>query len=700
MIGMQYSKNSLQGKGEVGRFGSSISASSLKRDGSFGSNEPISVLDKRRSPSPSTSTSASSSSFGCTAAVKDAPAPAAVEEWVVGELQPLVPFEKFGLGLEDWECVLSESGGGGGGSDQSILRWVSGAEFEDPSSFSFKQHEIQGNAGLGDAADQTTTGFGALIASDNFFTNVSSSVIPISSLNSNIGKFGSTVNHVNSQDSNLNFTPNNNLVPGLSFQEPEQKPQISNFQIPVVNQTQNATNRNVFVSPSYGGILHEEQLPPPAKRQNLEIPNSQLPEIPLVGMSHGLLLGKQQDFAQLQHQGMMGSGQHSSLLVPKQEEVVMPHHQHQQQVVYDQIYKAAELILAGQFSHAQMILARLNHQLSPVGKSLQRAASYFKEALMLPLLMPGSSISLPSRVPSPVDFVFKMGAYKVFSEASPILQFMNFTSNQALLEALGDAEYVHIFDFDIGFGAQWSSFIQELPKRNNGGRGGAPSLKITAFASPSTHHPVEISLMHESLTQFANDVGVKFELEVVNLDTFDPSSYQLSSFRPCGSEVVAVNFPIWSLSNHLSALPSLLHYIKQLSPKIVVSLERGCERTELPFPHHILNALKYYEVLLESMGAAKVTPDMANKMERFLFQPSIESIVQGRLCFPDQMPPWRTLFTSAGFLPVPFSNFTETQAECIMKQNQVRGFHVEKRQASLVLCWQRRELLTAMAWRC
>nr|GMC92216.1 kinesin-like protein KIN-6 isoform X2 [Ipomoea batatas] len=129
---------------------------------------------------------------------EDTAAPAAVEEWVVGELQPLVPFEKIGLGLEDWECFLSESGGAG-------------------------------HAGLGDA-DQTTTGFGALIGSDNFFTNVSSSVIPISCLNSNIG---STVNHVNSQDSNLNFTPNNNLVPGLSFQEPEQKPQISSgFPVP------------------------------------------------------------------------------------------------------------------------------------------------------------------------------------------------------------------------------------------------------------------------------------------------------------------------------------------------------------------------------------------------------------------------------------------------------------------------------------
>nr|GLL17515.1 scarecrow-like protein 22 isoform X1 [Ipomoea trifida] len=72
---------------EMQRIAAKSGDAKLKRDGSFGSNEPISVLDKRRSPSPSTSTSASSSSFGCTA-VKDAAAPAAVEEWVVGELQP------------------------------------------------------------------------------------------------------------------------------------------------------------------------------------------------------------------------------------------------------------------------------------------------------------------------------------------------------------------------------------------------------------------------------------------------------------------------------------------------------------------------------------------------------------------------------------------------------------------------------------
>lgn len=191
MIGMQYSSSSLQGKSvlEVARFGSAISSSLLppdaakcKKDGGFASNEPVSVLDTR-SPSPSTSTSASSSSLGGgrggykagslvgpsitstiqTTAVKEAN-PASVgsgwKEKCVGELHP-APLEwsegpeKFDLGLEDWECLLTESGG----SDQYLLRWISG-DVEDPS-LSLKQllqggnpSEIQCNVGFG-ASDQS-----------------------------------------------------------------------------------------------------------------------------------------------------------------------------------------------------------------------------------------------------------------------------------------------------------------------------------------------------------------------------------------------------------------------------------------------------------------------------------------------------------------------------------------------------------------
>ncbi|KAK6118968.1 hypothetical protein DH2020_047306 [Rehmannia glutinosa] len=260
----------------------------------------------------------------------------------------------------------------------------------------------------------------------------------------------------------------------------------------------------------------------------------------------------------------------------------------------------------------------------------------------------------------------------------------------------GDAERIHIIDFDIGFGAHWSSFLQELPRKNRG----VTSLKITAFASPSTHHSLEITLMHENLTQFANDLGINFELEVVNIDSFDPNCNSVSSLRSSENEAIAVNFPIWSFANNLFALPSYLSLIKRLAPKIMVSLGRGCERFDLPFSHHILHTLQYYEALLESVDAANVTADASNKIEKFLFQPKIESTVLGRLVYPSIMPPWRKLFASLGYMPASISNFAETQAECVLKRMQVRGFHVQRQQASLLLCWQSCELLSVSAWKC
>ncbi|KAK1430227.1 hypothetical protein QVD17_12817 [Tagetes erecta] len=158
----------------------------------------------------------------------------------------------------------------------------------------------------------------------------------------------------------------------------------------------------------------------------------------------------------------------------------------------DMLSAAGELILAGNRLHAQGILAWLNHQLvSALGPKnpFQRAAFCFKEAMQM---QSQSQLDL-----NPIDGILKMGAYKMFFEVSPIIQFMNFTSNQTLLEALGDAKNIHIIDFDIAFGAQRASFIQELPAGNN------TLFKITAFASSSTHRPFEFGLVDENLSQLA-----------------------------------------------------------------------------------------------------------------------------------------------------------------------------------------------------
>ncbi|XP_071708409.1 scarecrow-like protein 6 [Rutidosis leptorrhynchoides] len=645
---------------EVATFQPCLLDNNVKEGISFGSNnnstsnEPISVLDTRRSPSPSTSTSTLSSSFNGGSTTTTPPSlgiitttnnnqdkwPESVpqemnisgyvsnsnptndgcrkDEWP--ELQPIpagfeLQQQRFGGGLEDWESLLSAQ-------DQS-LRWISG-DYDD-TSLSLQQllqsNQIDQNALPATASD--TPNFNSL--NPNFF--------PLSNT-----------------DQNPQMILPCHPPPEIHFHH-------QGFQkVPTFCQ-----------KPPVSDLGYE-------KDSGF---NPGFQKLPNLNPGHELLLKK------------------SMMVAPKQEPpqtAVSPpnnHHHHQNQLICDQLFAAAELMLSGNFSHAQGILARLNHQFASaatLNKPFQRAAFYFKEALQMQLQ------SNPNKI-TQFNGMFKMGAYKMFSEVSPILQFMNFTSNQTILEAIGDAKNIHIVDFDIGFGAQWASFIQELPTRNNGGVG--CSLKITAFASPSTHHPIELGLMHENLSQFARETGICFELEVVNFDSFDPRSFSVSE-----NATVAVNFPVWSASTHLSAIPSILHFIKQLSPKIVVSLDRGCERTDLPFPHYLLQGLQYYEVLLDSIDGSKVVADVSNKIEKFLFQSQIERMVLGKLETPEPMPHWKSLFMAGGYSPVLFSNFAETQADCVVKRMPVHGFHIEKRQAALVLCWQNRELMTVSAWKC
>lgn len=114
---------------------------------------------------------------------------------------------------------------------------------------------------------------------------------------------------------------------------------------------------------------------------------------------------------------------------------------------------------------------------------------------------------------SPFTLVSKIGAYKSFSEILP-LKFANFTCNQALLEAMGGYDLIHIIDFEIGYGGQWASLTQELAL----GSGGAPSPIITAFSSTSVHDQIELGLTRENLSHFAREINMPFKFEIVGID--------------------------------------------------------------------------------------------------------------------------------------------------------------------------------------
>ncbi|CAD6262763.1 unnamed protein product [Miscanthus lutarioriparius] len=324
---------------------------------------------------------------------------------------------------------------------------------------------------------------------------------------------------------------------------------------------------------------------------------------------------------------------------------------------------------------------------------LAAAAKAAEEALLL-ALTDGHQGS--TRLTSPLDVALKLGAYKSFSDLSPVLQFANFTATEALLDEIASttSSCIRIIDFDLGVGGQWASFLQELAHRRGTGNSPLPMLKLTAFVSSASHHPLELHLTRENLSQFAVDLGIPFEFTAINLDAFDPAEL----IPPTADEVVAVCLPV-GCSARTPPLPMLLQLVKQLAPKIAVAIDHGSDRGDLPFSQHFMNCFQSCMLLLDSLDAAGTNADAASKIERFLIQPRVEDAVLGRRIAEKAMA-WRAVFTSAGFAPVPLSNLAEAQADCLLKRVQVRGFHVEKCGMGLALYWQRGELVSVSAWRC
>lgn len=359
----------------------------------------------------------------------------------------------------------------------------------------------------------------------------------------------------------------------------------------------------------------------------------------------------------------------------------------------EELIRAADCFDSNQLPLAQLILTRLNQRLrSPVGKPLQRAAFYFKEALLS--LLAGSTRA--SRLSSWDEIVQTIEAYKAYSGISPIPMFTQFTANQAILDAVeGSAPLIHIVDFDIGLGGQYASLMREIAEKSDC-KFNPPVLRITAVVPEE--FAIETRLIKENLTQFALDLKIRFQIEFILLRTFEMMSIKAFKFMDGEKSVILLSPAIFRCVN-LNVM-AFIGDLRRVSPSVVVFVdsEVWMESGTTSFRRNFVNGLEFYAMMLESLDAAVGGGEWAKKIEMFLMRPRILAAVE--TAERRAAPPWREVFYGAGMRPVQLSQFADFQAECLLGKVQVRGFHVAKRQAELVLCWHERALVATSAWRC
>ncbi|KAK8673204.1 hypothetical protein V6N13_111553 [Hibiscus sabdariffa] len=357
----------------------------------------------------------------------------------------------------------------------------------------------------------------------------------------------------------------------------------------------------------------------------------------------------------------------------------------------EDLVKAADCFDTHELQLAQVILARLSQRLrSPSGKPLQRAAFYFKEALQS--LLSGSTRS--TGLSSWNEIVQTIKAYKAFSGINPIPMFSQFTTNQALMEALdGSAPLIHIIDFDIGLGCQYASLMREMAERNDHS---CNFIRITAVVPEE--YAIETRLIKDNLVQFAQDLKLRFQIEFVLLRTFEMLSFKAFKFIDGEKTAILLSPSIFrGLSINVTAF---LSDLRRLNPSVVVFVdsEVWMQSGTASFRKNFVNGLEFYAMMFESLDAAVANGEWVRKIETLLLRPRILAAVE--TAARSTAPPWRESFRGVGMKAVHLSQLAEFQAECLLGKVQVRGFHVAKRQSELVLCWYESALVATSAWRC
>ncbi|KAI8014520.1 Nodulation-signaling pathway 2 protein [Camellia lanceoleosa] len=105
-----------------------------------------------------------------------------------------------------------------------------------------------------------------------------------------------------------------------------------------------------------------------------------------------------------------------------------------------------------QIELVEVIMKSIGEKVSPVGEIVERLLYY--------LFQPSDKQSDYLKQESSKNF---HAAFKAFYQIFPYGKFAHFAANLAILEAIPpDVEIIHIVDFDIGEGTQWSSVIEAI----------------------------------------------------------------------------------------------------------------------------------------------------------------------------------------------------------------------------------------------
>ncbi|XP_017240058.1 DELLA protein RGL1 [Daucus carota subsp. sativus] len=365
---------------------------------------------------------------------------------------------------------------------------------------------------------------------------------------------------------------------------------------------------------------------------------------------------------------------------------------------------SAEKVGYKQFEAADKLLVHCEAMVSERGHPVERIAFHFSKALRERIKTErehnfhnlGNDQGRSIRgLPTGVDIITA-----VLHQEVPFSKVMQFASIQMILENLSMAKKIHLIDFQLRNGVQWTLLIQALSERKTFP---VKLLKITAIQTSDKERTEDIG---KKLQSYANSMNISFKFKVVSVLNMKDLKVELFDIRP--GEAVAVYSPVvlMTMIGRPQNLHTVLKVIQRLRPVVMIVMEVEANTNSPAFVNRFIEALFWYSAWFDSLEDCIDRDNQCRtEVERSYFGQGIKNIVaaegEDRTTRSVKIGVWRTFFQRFKMVEIDISKASVDQANMVLKQKFSCGSSctISKNRKCLMVEWKGTPLHSVSAWR-
>ncbi|CAN1219499.1 DELLA protein GAI [Linum perenne] len=280
-----------------------------------------------------------------------------------------------------------------------------------------------------------------------------------------------------------------------------------------------------------------------------------------------------------------------------------------------------------------------------------------------------------------------------FYEKLPFGQVTNFAAIQAVVDSVANATRIHIVDFNIKNGEQWTIFMQALISRPE--ENPVEHLKITSIG---TMYKDMLEETGQRLTEFAEAMALPFSYKVIMVEDLMELKEDMLEIDFEEESVAVLSEHMFStLISSVEKMDYVMKVIRKMKPCVMVMTEVEANNNSPLFVNRFVEALFFGEVCMERDNPHRMF------VESTIYGEAVKIVVanegEERGVRNVKMDAWRAYFGRFGMVEADLSFSCVYQAELVAKKfPNWKSCTVEVVGKSLIVGWKGTPIHSVTAW--